>query len=42
MAHPDWVSRADKRPPAEVWRALVPTLEGLKATASWYREQRWL
>jgi len=42
MAHPDWVSRPGKRPPAKLWKPAVPTLEGLKATAAWYREQGWL
>ena len=42
MLHPDWVSRPDKAPPPELWRAETPTVEGLKATARWYREQRWL
>jgi uncharacterized protein YbjT (DUF2867 family) len=42
MVHPDWVSRPDKTPPAELWHAEIPTVEGLKATASWYREHRWL
>jgi uncharacterized protein YbjT (DUF2867 family) len=42
MVHPDWVSRPSKRPPAKLWRPEVPTLEGLKATAGWYREQGWL
>jgi hypothetical protein len=42
MVHPDWVSRPSKRPPAKLWRPEVPTLEGLKATAAWYREQGWL
>jgi uncharacterized protein YbjT (DUF2867 family) len=42
MAHPDWVSRPEKRPPAHLWRAQMPTREGLKATADWYRQQGWL
>jgi hypothetical protein len=42
MTHPDGVSRRDKRPPARLWKPQVPTLEGLKATAAWYREQGWL
>ena len=42
MAHPDWVVRASKRPPRKLWHPEVPTLEGLKATAAWYREQGWL
>jgi len=42
MAHHDWVSRPSKQPPRKLWRPEVPTLEGLKATAAWYREQGWL
>lgn len=42
MVHPDWVSRPDMAPPAEVWRAEIPTPQGLEATARWYREQGWL
>ncbi len=41
MAHPDWVSRPDKAPPADLWRAEIATREGLAATARWYREQGW-
>lgn len=42
MVHPDWVSRASKRPPRKLWQPEIPTLEGLKATAAWYRQQGWL
>jgi UDP-glucose 4-epimerase len=42
MVHPDWVSSADRAPPAELWHAEIATGEGLKTTARWYREQRWL
>jgi uncharacterized protein YbjT (DUF2867 family) len=42
MAHPDWVSSRAKRPPRKLWKPEVPTLEGLKATAGWYREHGWL
>ena len=42
MAHPDWVVSHGQRPPAGLWRPLIPTREGLKATAQWYRENRWL
>ena len=42
MTHPDWVVRPEARAPEAVWRATVETREGLKATARWYREQRWL
>ena len=37
FCHPDWVVDADKRPDASLWRPQVPTLEGLAATAAWYR-----
>jgi len=42
MAHPDWVCRPARRPPRKLWQPEVPTLEGLRATAAWYREQGWL
>jgi nucleoside-diphosphate-sugar epimerase len=42
MAHPDWVSTPRLHPPATLWQPQVPTIEGLKATAEWYRKQGWL
>jgi UDP-glucose 4-epimerase len=42
MCHPDWVSRPDKAPPADLWRAEIPTRDGLIDTAAWYREHGWL
>lgn len=42
MAHPDWVVSEGARPPADLWEPRVPTLEGLKATAQWYRANNWL
>ncbi len=42
MTHPDWVADPAKAVPEEVWRPRIATREGLKATAQWYREQRWL
>ena len=42
MVHPDWVARKELAVPSEVWRARIPTREGLKATARWYREKGWL
>lgn len=38
MAHPDWVVTAQRRPPASLWRPQVPTREGLKQVAQWYRD----
>lgn len=42
MSHPDWVVSNDARPPRALWQPQVPTREGLKATAQWYRDNRWL
>ena len=42
MAHPDWTVSAEAAVPEEVWRPRVATRDGLKATAKWYRENRWL
>jgi nucleoside-diphosphate-sugar epimerase len=42
FCHPDWVADPDRRPPAQLWQPQVPTLEGLAATAAWYREQGWV
>ncbi len=42
MSHPDWVVTHDARPPRSLWQPEIPTEEGLKATADWYRENRWL
>lgn len=42
MTHPDWVARPEFHVPAGVWRASIPTREGMRATARWYREHGWL
>jgi uncharacterized protein YbjT (DUF2867 family) len=42
MSHPDWVVSHGQRPPAGLWRPQIPTREGLKATAKWYRDNGWL
>lgn len=42
MIHPDWVISGAARPPASLWTPQVPTREGLKATAEWYRREGWL
>lgn len=42
LAHPDWVVSHGQRPPASLWRPLITTREGLKATAKWYRDNGWL
>lgn len=40
FCHPDWV--VQKRPPATIWQPKVKAEEGLKATAAWYRAEKWL
>jgi len=42
MTHPDWVCSPGKALPGELWRAEVPTMEGLAKTARWYRAAGWL
>ena len=42
MSHPDWVVSPFHRPPAALWHPEIPTREGLKSTAKWYRENGWL
>ncbi|MCB5426301.1 NAD(P)-dependent oxidoreductase [Altererythrobacter sp. CC-YST694] len=42
MSHPDWVCAKGKAPPKSRWAPLIDTREGLKATAAWYRENKWL
>ena len=42
MTHPDWVVSNAARPPAWLWRAQVPTRDGLQRTAQWYRDNSWI
>lgn len=42
FCHPDWVCNPALRPPADLWQPRVDAAAGLKATADWYRQQRWL
>ncbi|GGB91084.1 epimerase [Novosphingobium endophyticum] len=42
FSHPDWVVGTDGRIPAALWQPRIETREGLKATARWYRENKWL
>jgi uncharacterized protein YbjT (DUF2867 family) len=42
FCHPDWAVAPERRPPARLWTAQVPTQQGLEQTAAWYREQGWL
>jgi hypothetical protein len=42
MSHPDWVCAKGKKPPITRWIPRIDTREGLRATAAWYRENKWL
>jgi len=42
FCHPDWTAAPHAQPPASLWKAQIPTDEGLAATARWYRAQGWL
>ncbi len=42
MVHPDWVCAPERRVPPQLWTPRLATPEGLRQTAAWYREQRWL
>jgi uncharacterized protein YbjT (DUF2867 family) len=42
MTHPDWVARPEMSVPPALWQPRIPTRDGLKATARWYREKGWL
>jgi nucleoside-diphosphate-sugar epimerase len=41
LSHPDWVVSPEATVPATLWQPRIETREGLKATALWYREQKW-
>ena len=42
MAHPNWVSRSDRKVPPGIWQPRIAGEEGLKATAEWYRREGWV
>ena len=42
MSHPDWVVSDGASPPAALWKPHIATREGLRATAGWYRDNRWI
>ena len=42
FSHRNWVVEPKRGAPAQLWRAEIETMEGLKATAAWYREKGWL
>jgi nucleoside-diphosphate-sugar epimerase len=42
FSHRNWVVEAKRAAPPELWRPIIETSDGLKATAAWYRDQGWL
>lgn len=42
MAHPNWVSRFDRKPPPGLWQPRIAGEAGLKTTADWYTYEGWL
>ena len=42
FCHPDWMVDPGRGAPARLWKPQIETVEGLAATARWYREQGWL
>ena len=37
FTHPDWVAAPGRAPPSSLWKADIPTPQGLADTAAWYR-----
>ncbi len=42
MSHADWTPSPANRVPASLWTPEVPTRDGLRTTAAWYRAAGWL
>jgi hypothetical protein len=42
FSHRNWVVDPKLGAPPELWHPNVPTAEGLKETAAWYRDKGWL
>jgi nucleoside-diphosphate-sugar epimerase len=42
FAHPDWVADPKLAAPADLWQPAIPSEQGLRDTALWYRQQGWL
>ena len=42
MCHPDWRVTSERRVPETLWKAKVPTREGLRSAADWYKLNGWL
>jgi nucleoside-diphosphate-sugar epimerase len=42
FSHRNWVVEAKRACPPDLWQPQIPTDQGLKETAGWYRGQGWL
>lgn len=42
FSHRNWVVHPKLGPPQRLWQPQIPTEQGLKETADWYRAQGWL
>jgi nucleoside-diphosphate-sugar epimerase len=42
FSHSDWAVSPELRPSLTLWQPQVDTEDGLRRTAEWYRQQRWL
>jgi nucleoside-diphosphate-sugar epimerase len=42
FSHRNWVVEPKRAAPDDLWRPQIPTKQGLKDTAEWYREKGWL
>jgi nucleoside-diphosphate-sugar epimerase len=42
FSHRNWVIEPKRAAPPDLWRPAIPTEQGLKETADWYRAEGWL
>jgi dTDP-D-glucose 4,6-dehydratase len=42
VLHDDWSVRAERLPPATLWRAQRDLKAGFQSVADWYRQAGWL
>jgi nucleoside-diphosphate-sugar epimerase len=42
FSHRNWVVEPKRSAPRDLWRPRIDTVQGLAATAEWYREKGWL
>ena len=42
FCHDDWTIDPQRRLPTQLWQAQIDTLQGLKDTANWYRQNDWM